>query len=224
MGALTNVIYEHLLSKNAEEHRSKPGEFHPSELVGCTRALYYSFTGTEAKQITTPHGRLRMLHGSYLHSMIQKLLQEFYGDRFKQEVPVKTAHPILGHADGVLTLKSGKGVVVEIKSANDSSYAKTINGPLEGHAEQGHIYAGCLGIDKLHVIYYNKNDKVPKVDDPPIPLREFVLPYDPRVMVMAEAKIRLIQDCASSSTPPPQEVSYKCNDCRFLWTCQPKIV
>jgi CRISPR/Cas system-associated exonuclease Cas4 (RecB family) len=223
VSGLVPVIARYLEDQNKKPHRNKPGEFHPSEMGRCARSLYYSYIGTEARQCIPAKLKLIFEHGHAIHTLLQDMLKDIYGGRFTAEVEVKTDHPIVGHADGLLELKSGKVVVIEIKSANDASYKKA-SSPLPGHAEQGHIYAGCLGVDSIRVLYYNKNDKVEQGSLTELQLKEFLVPFDQTIFQAFEAKIAMVKECAQKKTPPPQEISNDCKTCRFFWTCQPQIV
>jgi CRISPR/Cas system-associated exonuclease Cas4 (RecB family) len=233
MSGFLDVIAEKLQKRAEGRIRHSPGVFHPSELGGCTRALFYSFTGATGKSKETPQGAMILWHGETIHSMLQELLKSIYGDRFQAEVACKTDDPIEGHCDGVIVLnskhvsgpKKGEPIRfgVEIKSTKQSKFKKWKKEPDPAHRIQAMAYMVALKLDFMHIVYYNKNDEIEDTADPMLQMKEFKIEFDQGVWTMVQNKMATVKEAAQRESPPPQEISPLCHWCKYFHICKPEV-
>jgi hypothetical protein len=142
--------------------------FHPSSLgisVGkCGRRNVYLLRGVR-KHGTHDARTLRVFaNGHAVHDRLQKLFESM-GIDAKSEIKIEYAEPpIRGHADGTIKW-GGDDVLIEIKSCSDEVFINRLKWkkPKDEHFEQANIYAYILDIDRIFVIYENKNNQQLKV-------------------------------------------------------------
>jgi CRISPR/Cas system-associated exonuclease Cas4 (RecB family) len=225
MAGLLEALYGYLDSLNTEkDDRIRTGVFHPSELAGCSRAIYYSFTGAPRVSKIPPALRMTFDQGHKIHDMLQGYFEKYYGSDFQREVAIKTAHPILGSCDGVIQLRPDLRVGIEIKSAKQGSYKEVLRkGAYPDHIMQANIYAACLKLPFIHILYVNKNGELDKKKDVQLAIHDIRIDFDPQLWALVESKMIYIKECASKKEPPPQDISYKCPRCPYFEVCQPKL-
>lgn len=105
-----------------------------------------------------------------------------------------------GHCDGVITLEDGERAILEIKSANDSSFKRFVSGGVAAKPEyeaQIHCYMGYAGLRLGVFVVENKNDQDLFVQR---------VPFDPGVYESSRARAARILEAES---PPPK----KTDDC-----------
>lgn len=232
------VFEDHLENLvNKPDDRPRKGVFHPSELAGCSRALYYGYIGAPFQSTIAPGLKMIFDHGHAIHHQIQGYLKDWYGDRFREEVAVRSDHPIVGNCDGVVKLKPKVAFGIEIKSINQKGYSTVCtSGPKPDHKVQANVYAACLKLPNMEILYYNKNDKVEEekktaIKDPDIvptvsyrlALRSFRVPFDRTLWSVTKNKMEMVKSCAKKGSPPAREESWVCLNCKYQKICGPDL-
>ena len=194
--------------------------------IGCGRELYYSLIGADAEGAWEPRMRRILDTGTAVHSQLQIYLEEIAArsDGAFTFVPEVDVDPdkndladmmdISGHTDGDSYAKEDEDEVrflLEIKTINDAGYKKT-SGPHPEHLMQGTIYQACLDVPVIVFLYYNKNDSS---------IAEYVHTFDSSRWEAIEAKLNVVREHAVAEDPPPRELSFQCQRCRYKKTCKP---
>ncbi len=150
------------------------GVFHPSEICDedswCRRKYYYDIAQIKADSCFVSAADLdnqlqRIFDiGTFIHFYIQNSLRKA-GILKQAEVPVQSAeYGVGGHTDGVLHgsfFKTAGDILLEIKSMNTMQFYKLV-APVEKQVKQASIYAHFLGLDKILMLYYDKNTSAMK--------------------------------------------------------------
>lgn len=195
----------------AREKRSRTGgKFHPSQISGCMRAIWFGMmnapTNCIADKVSVSRGISIFGNGDYVHLRIQNLLTKM-GVLKQREVPLEDKSlNVEGHADGILDIPA----VLEIKSINDRGFAGLI-APKPNHVEQANMYMHCLKINKTVFIYENKNTQEWK---------EFVTNFDGVLFAKQKQRIgKIAKAVASQTMPDKEEDDYACKWCAYSATC-----
>jgi len=204
--------------KNKQARIRGTGKFHPSQLYGCRRAIWFSILGapTNALFSATESLRRRMIFsmGDAIHLRWQTLLH-LAGVLESAEVPVENELLRLeGHADGVLIFEKRK--LLEVKSCNSAYFSKYVrSGEADpAHKRQATIYMDNLGLDEGIVLYESKDRH---------DVKEFVVRKDKAVVKEYKSIIAYVQGFVDNRECPPREGDTpncdKCRWCKFTQTC-----
>lgn len=136
--------------------------FHPSSLGikhgKCARRAVYLMQGVPKGGDIPPRLQRIFDNGHAVHERLQGYMERM-GIDMVSEVKVATEEPpIRGHCDGTMRWND-TDYAVEIKSCNDMVFVNRVKfkKPKPEHIEQVNIYAHVLGIEKILVIYENKD-------------------------------------------------------------------
>lgn len=233
-----NAINEYISS--ITEEREPDAKLHPSSMFGCLRQVVYIHRGFQSSEELDNQSKRRFYIGHRIHEVVQRAVEsskdilEFYPE-FLIDVP---EYDVYGHGDILIKLKSGKWIVIELKSIRKSSMRFGM--PKEHHVDQATVYAwaarehGVIAKDALgveHVIpplgkdlagvvivYIEKEDLI---------IAEYPLAWKP------EWKNRIIQRWAEvevykndpESLPPrlaltkAGKLPWQCNYCPYKTMC-----
>ena len=212
-------------------HASTIGSFSGKSLcgkysMGCSRQMYYDYTGAPAEGAWEPRMRKLLDTGSAVHAQLQAYLEIISADsdgaeEFTPEAdinpdenPIAQTMDMSGHTDGIYRVISGEDTVrfgLEIKTINDAGYKKT-SGPHPEHLIQGTVYQKCLDLPLMVFLYYNKNDSS---------VAEFVHVFDERRWEAIVKKLNMVREHAYREVPPEQESGWHCSNCKYKVVCKP---
>lgn len=240
---IEELYEEHLLSKNnVKQARDTDGMFHPSQMGGCTRKLWYAACMFEPRHRIDAKLRCTFDHGHAVHDWQQnelgQLLQNLsdrnieeaggFGVRFDAEFEVSltdSAHStgiaedlnLAGRADGLINIENdpeGYGkIIYELKTMADASWKK-LTKPQTKHVAQATIYAKCLGADVILFQYYNKNADVSKW---------FWVEPSEGAWQSAIDQVEKVRVALSEGTEVPAEYSmWECKSCGYYSDCRPE--
>lgn len=141
-----------------EKKQKKIGRYYPSEIGGCLRKVWYSYT----KQKETEKEFLKIFEvGNLLHDFI---VDVFRSEKTPEVELVSTELPfeiegegytISGRIDDIIIIKvSNKKVLVEVKSTKSVQYNKE---PSRQHVMQLQLYLLATGIKEGIILYLEKN-------------------------------------------------------------------
>lgn len=194
--------------------------------MGCGRSLYYGYIGAKSENSFEPRLRRIFDTGSGIHLQLQMYLHHYAKthkktDKFQDEVAINPEnnavadrYDISAHMDGlyevtipILHARTG----LEIKSINDEGF-KATKGAHQEHIIQGTVYQACLDLPIMTFLYYDKNDSS---------LAEYVQVFDEDRWRAITEKLDYVRACAIEGTPPPQEVTFGCRNCKYAKICKP---
>lgn len=142
-GYVVSDLDLYLLSLNDKDNDRAINVNSPSQVGGCTRAMYYSRTGTPQDSGVDARTRRIFDNGTHTHERLQEYLKK-QGVLLMDEVPVHNdAYNIQGHTDGLLELSKKEGGVLEIKSINSRGFSALKDAKPE-HKMQALVYLYCL--------------------------------------------------------------------------------
>lgn len=212
--SLSKLMNEHLESTQKEEHRNYIG----SSSIGnpCSRAIWYAFNGHPKKPLTAKQIRTFEI-GKALEGMIK--------EEIKQVLPFKDSESLAtfydddvkifqGNVDGAVLI-NGRMVILEIKTANDSSFQTFFKKGLKewnpAYYSQVQSYMGMSKIESAYIVVLNKNTS--ELHD------EYVM-FDEIFYYGLKAKAQTI----SQAQEPPERINksplfYICSMCRYKETC-----
>lgn len=194
--------------------------------LGCSRMLFYDYTGAPAEGAWDPRMRKLLDTGSAIHAQLQGYLEVIAAnsDGAESFTPEAEIDPnenevgqkmdTSGHTDGIYTVVVPGDKVrfgIEIKTINEAGYQKT-RGPHPEHIMQGTIYQKCLDLPLMVFLYYNKNDSS---------VAEFVHVFDPERWDAIVRKLNKVRECAFLDAPPEQETGWHCSNCKYKVICNP---
>ena len=205
---------EYLMSK-AKPRRSKFC-FHPSQISGCLRKLFYHFIDAEPdKKKGDPKSERILGNGHGVHYRLQK---DFYKmgvlkHHYKEEPRIMNWDMlVVGHTDGDMAGEFD-GHLLEIKSINNDGFMP-LSVPKGDHVEQGHCYMEGLGRDWIIFYYENKDKQLTK---------EYFYKKDPRIVSLLKDRFKYIQDCIINREEPEKEgkapSAYICKRCDYKTVC-----
>jgi CRISPR/Cas system-associated exonuclease Cas4 (RecB family) len=197
-----------LVSRQRKPWARKEGVYHPSSIKGCKRSLYYDRLSEPPVPRFPVNTLLLFLLGHSLHDGIQGLIKE-HDPTFIYEIQgeVEDMH-ISGHCDGVFPLQDW---VLEIKTVGDASF-KTLARPKEDHVWQVHCYMKSFDIPRAQILYVNRNNGA---------LRPFKIFFSAELWEELGGVYEVVEDHVSREEPPPREINYFCNTCKFNDVCKP---
>ena len=154
---LVELIDAHLKSKSAPYFKTRKG-FAPSDTNDCARRFVYLYRGVEF----TPNvdGRTQRIfdNGHGVHSRLGSYFEEM-GIVISQEEQISYAEPPIPKAFIDLIIDWYGPTILEIKSIGEDGFAyrKQFNKPKDEHVQQVRIYGRIKNIDRMFVVYENKN-------------------------------------------------------------------
>lgn len=234
-------MYErHLLAKNdIAQARDTDGMFHPSQMGGCTRKLWYAACMMPPKHRIDPKLRCTFDHGHAVHDWQQSELGKMleivseqngeHGVNFDAVFEVSLSDPIYandtardlniaGRADGLFIVHDGleeqMRVVYELKTMADASWQK-LTKPQAKHISQATIYSKCFGAEVIVFQYYNKNSDVSKF---------FYVEPDEAAWSAVLEQVDAVRGALDTGTEVPAEYSmWECKSCGYYYDCKPEL-
>ena len=192
------------------------GEFHPSQLFGCERAIWLSVLGAPSNAPCSATDELRkhliFSMGDSVHLRWQTILT-LVGVLEKAEVPVENKkYDLIGHCDGILNI-NGERMALEIKSINSMGFSR-LTEPKEDHVRQVSIYMDCLGLEKGIILYENKDRHE---------VKEYVIKKSKKVVREYKQVIDRVKIAINENVPPKKESptpnSTACRWCNYTHIC-----
>lgn len=193
--------------------------------MGCSRVLYYRYTGVEPLDHIPPRNRRIFDTGHKVHDQLQGYMARIVADLKTEDFTAEASfdqnsselanqYEIVSTTDGIwvinlpeLKLRFG----VEIKSMKSELFMK-LSAPSMENVVQSTIYMACLDLPLMVILYYNKNDSN---------MLEFPLAFDPKIWEAVTKKIDFVREHAVNEEPPPREDGYHCKTCRYQHVCKP---
>ena len=240
---IEELYEEHLLAKNnIKQPRDTDGAFHPSQLGGCTRKLWYAAIMMPPKHRIDAKLRCVFDHGHAVHDWQQAELEKLLvalswqhpTHTFYSKFEVSLRDPDLGNqvasrlnlegrADGVIFIakddeeNSANGsltIVYELKTMADASWQK-LTKPQAKHVAQATTYAECFDADVILFQYYNKNSDVSKF---------FYVEPDPVAWRNVHTQIETVRNALDTGTEVEAEYSmWECKSCGYYYDCRPEL-
>jgi hypothetical protein len=158
-----SMVDQHL----KREHKPKGiGRYYPSEIGSCMRKTWYSYNFPKEVEPTL----LRIFEmGNILHDFVVEVLSSEKTPEVEllhAELPVKMeleGFTVSGRVDNLLLIKrSGKQVLVEVKSTSNVDYVK---GPQISHIRQLQFYMLATNVHSGALLYVDKRNLKSKVFD-----------------------------------------------------------
>lgn len=216
---LVKLINDAIAKQNADEPRPYIG----ASSIGrpCARETWYSFKGIEGKK-TPSNAQTTFDIGKRLETLLLDYVDLagiiivraekdnnflFYQDN---ELPI-----FQGHLDAIILLPNEKPIVLEIKTAKNSSFMKFKKVGLfdwsPGYYAQMQSYMGMTGYTRAAILVINKDTSE---------LHHEWIDFDLSFYESLREKARLISMCKS---PPPRinknPTYFICNRCSFKEVC-----
>lgn len=234
---IEDMYEQHLLAKNnVAQARDTDGMFHPSQMGGCTRKLWYAACMMPPKHRIDSKLRCTFGHGHAVHdwqqSELGQMLESISGQgsvNFDAIFEVSLSDPtygnsvaqglnIAGRADGLFVVHDEHGermrVIYELKTMADASWQK-LTKPQAKHISQATIYSKCFGADVIVFQYYNKNSDVSKFF--------YVEPNEAAWSAVLE-QVATVRDALDTGTEVPAEYSmWECKSCGYYYDCKPEL-
>lgn len=202
----------------AREHKAKEiGRYFPSEIGNCLRKLWYSY---KYPQEIEPDLLKIFEVGNIMHGFVTEVLSS---DRNKDVKLLQTEFPfkikledflISGRVDDlVLVNKSGKKLLVEVKSIKDISFVEE---PRTNHVTQLMFYMHSLGIHNGLILYVDKNNLQSKI---------FEIPFDKNRSEMILERFRILHKNLKENKLPLAEakeiedINWMCKLCEYKDKC-----
>ena len=156
------------LKQALENHTDAPRNYIGASGIGnpCERKIWYSYKGLAGKD--KPELKLTFEIGKRLEAMILDIFEK---------TPIQVIRPseencdlfcvdkdlpsFSGHMDAILVLESGERIILDIKTAKASSYAKFVNQGLKAwnmqYYAQLQAYMGMTGLNRAILLAINKD-------------------------------------------------------------------
>jgi CRISPR/Cas system-associated exonuclease Cas4 (RecB family) len=211
------LISQHL----AREQRPKTvGRYYPSEIGGCLRKVWYSYTQPKETEMDL----IKVFEvGNILHDFMAEVMRS---EKVKGEVQLLaselpfqiqgTDFTVSGRVDDLLLLvASGTKLLVEVKSTKSLAYT---SGPAPQHLMQLQLYMHALEVKDGGLLYIQKDNLQSKF---------FPVKYDEAVAKHALDRFHTLHHALSSkSIPEPEarttrkaEIGWMCKNCEFREEC-----
>lgn len=156
---LIELINNHLKSQSKPYFKKREG-FAPSDTNDCARRAVYLFRGVQFNP--TQDGRtLRIFgNGHGFHERISSYFEEM-GIVISKEEQISYVDPPIPKAfiDLIIDWPGYGPTILEFKSIGDEGFAyrKQFNKPKDDHVQQVRIYGRIKQIDRMFIVYENKN-------------------------------------------------------------------
>jgi CRISPR/Cas system-associated exonuclease Cas4 (RecB family) len=193
------------------------GTIHASSAHGCVRRLYYDVDGTyRPRQTIKPELMITFAMGHAIHDVVQKALHTSLAS-FRDEVRVDLHEAFVENSrtDGLAEFDHAR-VLLEIKSIGNEF--DRLTAPKEEHITQAMgIYATALDAPFISFLYVSKKW--------PHSVKEFVIPYDPKVYRRWwKKKGAVVQEALETGTPPFADATKdQCGFCPYAYFCEQKL-
>lgn len=152
--------------KKISNERPDDGYFHPSELDGCSRSIFFNKLygkPDNKKGDFSVKGKMSLFLGTQIHSMLEDALYKSdRGHCFSAEVPLISEQDRLrGTTDGIWDDDHNR-YIFEFKSSKFEYYQMYCKAPDPKHVRQVQCYMYMSGIKVAYILYYAKdtNDMV----------------------------------------------------------------
>jgi CRISPR/Cas system-associated exonuclease Cas4 (RecB family) len=216
---LTALIKKTIAEKKPDDLRTYIG----ASSIGhkCNRFLWYQLKGLESDQvpsniqITFDIGKkLESLILNYLEKSGLNIVRPETSNNFLFYQDIET--PIFqGHADAVLLSEYHDPIIIEIKTAKNSSFSKFVKHGLKAWNEiyyaQLQAYMGMSGYKQSILLALNKDSSE---------LHHECVDYDNNYYNELKTKAKIISEC---NEPPPKinnnAIFLICNRCKFKKVC-----
>lgn len=226
-------IYCTALGTRTRDDRS--GEFHPSAIGYCGKRQVLGFMGVQGVEtidarsfdiFDVGHAVHHLIQGRLEHPGLHELMhRRGMTFEFVREVRFDPASDELfrelrlgGTTDGltrIVTTASKQRAVIEIKSIGDDGFKK-LNGPMESHLQQAHLYAYRFDCPVIYVWYFNKNNSDHVV---------YPVIFNWKIFDTAVQKLVALNGHIDAGTVPEREESYmECKNCEFRDMCKPAVL
>jgi hypothetical protein len=213
--SLAKLIDENLEKTYKDEHRNYIG----SSSIGnpCARAIWYALKGYPKKPLTAKQIRTfeigKILEGAIKEEIaplgVGLLSGNSLSSYYDEDVKL-----FQGNVDGIINI-NGRQIVLEIKTANDSSFQTFIKKGLKewnpSYFSQVQAYMGMTKIEGAYILVLNKNTA---------DLHDEYVMFDEIFYHWLKAKAQKI----SEAQEPPEKINknpmfYICSMCRYKETC-----
>ncbi len=198
-----------------EEHRQYIG----SSSIGnpCSRAIWYAYKGHPRKPFTAKQIRTFEM-GKILEEMIKEQVRLLgfplndgsnFASCYDEDVKI-----FQGNIDGMLEIM-GRHVILEIKTAKDSSFQTFVNKGLRAwnasYYAQVQAYMGMKGVEDAYILVLNKNTG---------DLHDEYVQFDDLFYHELKARAKMI----SEAEEPPERINksplfYTCAMCQYKEVC-----
>ncbi len=188
--------------------------------MGCGRYLYYSYIGEKGSKSWEPRFRRILDTGSAVHVQLQLYILECAKrEGFEAQIevdgdPEKNDLSLSAHMDAGIRVATPKVRVrfgVELKSIATDGFKSTTH-IQDHHKTQCTIYQVLFDLPVMLVVYYNKNDSH---------MAEFSHVFEEDRWKAIEEKLEMVRMASIIGEPPPHEVSFECNRCKYKEICKP---
>lgn len=208
---LKQIIEKTLANKNNE-----PRNYIGASSIGnpCERAIWYGINNPESKEVY-PKQKLTFEIGKRLETMILDLLKESKLD-ILTDVYVGSEYPLFeGHLDAYILENGQPKYILEIKTANDSSFNTFKNKGVKlwypEYYDQVQSYMGMINIRKCILIAINKNTSE---------LHQEIIPFDEYRYDYLLNKAKRIGETVN----PPRKINesasfFRCKMCFYKKVC-----
>ncbi len=198
-------------------HESEKRDYIGASLIGsdCYRKIWYEYNKYEGDTLTNKTLRTFEI-GKAVENKIKYWMIKS-GFCFAETEPLKDSELTYfqGNVDGIWLKKDGDMAIIEIKTANSSSFNQFVkNGLIQWNSayyDQVQAYMGMSGIHEAYVIVFNKDNSE---------LHDERVDFNEERYEELKEKAKFIHD---SEIPPPKisgnPAWYACKMCKFHKQC-----
>ena len=198
-----------------EFRQKKIGNYYPSEIGGCIRKTWFSYTIPKELDKDV----LKIFEaGNNVHELITKILKSDKNpniDLIENEMPFEIKEQefrIGGRIDNLVFVKDkNKKVLIEVKSCKFLPFE-----PKDPHVDQLQLYMHATGIQDGIVLYIQKDN---------LQTRPFSLIYDEKKALETIKRFHALHLCLKENEMPPAEAklvkgkNWMCNYCEYKKEC-----
>jgi CRISPR/Cas system-associated exonuclease Cas4 (RecB family) len=214
------IDFNKMVDRHIErEHKPKQiGRYYPSEIGGCSRKIWYSYT--HPLQVSSELLKIFEV-GNIMHGFVVEVLKN---EKNKEIQLLQSEFPfqlklddfvVSGRIDDLIEIKEEKkSILVEVKSTKSIDFLQK---PQSSHESQLLFYMHALGIHEGIVLYIDKNNLQSKV---------FPVEYSPKKAEEIILRFSSLNEALKKNILPlPEarmnnEMSWACNYCEYCEKCE----
>ena len=226
-----------------ESGREPSKSINPSSFYKCIRAMWYKLHGFEQGRKENFRGQVRLLHGTYVHTMVQDVLMsnmhnngitllapenlsvyykdgiEFTREHDASEIELKFRDRRFTSEFPVSAMVDGAfeyqnlRYIFEFKTINTKDF-EYLYEPLKEHVIQGALYSLCLEIPRVMFMYFDKDKDIFKV---------FIVQYTDTQKQWTKDRLVAVDTACASEELPDKEEGDNCKYCPYVKLCKSDI-
>lgn len=206
-----------LWREESAQHKKRLGSYYPSEVGGCLRKQYYSYTVGEkpSPEKLAVFATGRGVHASVAQALRKSGIVTVDAEEYPISLRISDEVELSGRVDVLLLQMDGRKVVLEVKSTS-----RIPERPHDDHLLQLQTYLHAMGLERGFLLYWDKRTGA---------LNVFSSDRDEAYLRRLGERAIILHEHLKKGRPPLKEAFlqgryWECDLCDYRGTCMPFVL